>query len=148
MKKKLLAIVLSLGMVRATFPAPSQANDGNGSPGNYKHVLLISVDGMHALDLENYVNSHQQSTLAKLSHNGVTFENTSTSLPSDSFPGLSALVTGGSSATAGLYYDVSFNRVLTGPKVTTPYGIVPDCALGLVAHKSALTRRSMSITRN
>lgn len=121
MKKKLLAIFLSMGLAGVSFPNAVQADEG--SHGKYKHVLLISIDGMHALDLENYVAQHPKSTLARLSENGVTFENTSTSLPSDSFPGLSALVTGGSPNTAGLYYDVSYNRVLTGPKVTTPYGI-------------------------
>jgi len=121
--KKLLAAALSLGLIGASVPVPISANDGHGSGSSYKHVLLISIDGMHALDLENYVTQHPSSTLAKLSQNGVTFDNTSTSLPSDSFPGLAALVTGGSPNTAGLYYDVSYNRVLTGPKVTTPYGI-------------------------
>src|ERR1700733_1845020 len=72
-----------------------------------KHVLLISGDGMHALDLTNYVSSHPQSTLAQLSAHGVTFDNASTSQPSDSFPGLTALVTGGSPTTAGFWYAVT-----------------------------------------
>src|ERR1035437_598606 len=86
-----------------------------------KHVLLISVDGMHALDLTNYVSSHPQSTLAQLSSHGVTFDNAATSQPSDSFPGLSALVTGGSPTTAGFWYDVTYNRKLSPPALTTPY---------------------------
>ncbi|MGA3081049.1 MAG: alkaline phosphatase family protein [Terracidiphilus sp.] len=86
-----------------------------------KHVLLISVDGLHALDLTNYVSSHPQSTLAQLSSHGVTFDNAATSQPSDSFPGLSALVTGGSPTTAGFWYDVTYNRKLSPPAVTTPY---------------------------
>jgi hypothetical protein len=86
-----------------------------------KHVLLISVDGMHALDLTNYVSSHPQSTLAKLSAHAVTFDNASTSQPSDSFPGLAALVTGASPTTAGFWYDVSYNRKLSPPASTTPY---------------------------
>lgn len=32
----------------------------------FAHVLLISVDGLHALDLANYVASHPSSTLASL----------------------------------------------------------------------------------
>jgi hypothetical protein len=86
-----------------------------------KHVLLISVDGLHALDLTNYVSSHPQSTLAELGSHGVTFDNASTSQPSDSFPGLAALVTGGSPTTAGFWYDVSWNRKLSPPASTTPY---------------------------
>jgi predicted AlkP superfamily pyrophosphatase or phosphodiesterase len=57
-------------------------------------VLLISVDGLHALDLTKYVALHSDSTLAELSRNGITYTNNSTSAPSDSFPGLASLVTG------------------------------------------------------
>lgn len=78
-----------------------------GSQTAVKHVLLISVDGLHALDLANYVSSHPGSTLAQLSNHGVTYTNNSTSTPSDSFPGLASLVTGGSPVTTGLWYDVT-----------------------------------------
>lgn len=87
-----------------------------------KHVLLISVDGLHALDLTNYVNAHPKSTLAQLSAHGKTYSNASTSQPSDSFPGLSSLVTGGSPTTAGLWYDVTWNRKLSPPAQNNPYG--------------------------
>src|SRR5215813_8751390 len=88
-----------------------------------KHVLLISVDGLHALDLSNYVASHPNSTLAALSKHGKTYTNATSSLPSDSFPGLAALVTGGSPVTTGFWYDVSFNRKLSPPAATNPFGI-------------------------
>src|SRR5215471_17554212 len=86
-----------------------------------KHVLLISVDGLHALDLSNYVASHPNSTLAALSKHGKTYTNATSSLPSDSFPGLAALVTGGSPITTGFWYDVTFNRKLSPPKATNPF---------------------------
>ena len=82
-----------------------------------RHVLLISVDGLHALDLTNYVASHPGSTLAELSRHGVTYTNASTSTPSDSFPGLASLVTGGSPTTTGFWYDVSWNRAVS-PQAT------------------------------
>jgi len=44
-----------------------------------KHVLLISVDGLHALDLSNFVATHADSTLAELGRHGVTYSNNSTS---------------------------------------------------------------------
>jgi hypothetical protein len=87
-----------------------------------KHVILISVDGMHALDLANYVNTHQNSTLAMLSGQGITYNNASTSTPSDSFPGLASLVTGGSPTTAGLWYDDTYNRALSPPLHTDGLG--------------------------
>ena len=109
-----------LFLIVFSISATLQAED-NDSRHRVKHVLLISVDGMHALDLTNYVSSHPQSTLAQLSSHGVTFDNAATSQPSDSFPGLSALVTGGSPTTAGFWYDVTYNRKLSPPALTTPY---------------------------
>lgn len=55
MIKKIMASALAFGMIGATIPSPAQANDGNGSPKHYKHVLLISIDGLHALDVATYV---------------------------------------------------------------------------------------------
>jgi len=117
---KVFARCLPLLLIFLSISATSQAQDSN-SRHAVKHVLLISVDGMHALDLTNYVSSHPQSTLAQLSSHGVTFDNAATSQPSDSFPGLSALVTGGSPTTAGFWYDVTYNRKLSPPALTTPY---------------------------
>jgi hypothetical protein len=87
-----------------------------------KHVLLISVDGLHALDLANYVAGHPDSTLAALSNHGVTYTNNSTSTPSDSFPGLASLVTGGSPVTTGMWYDDTYNRALSPPSQTDGLG--------------------------
>ena len=117
---KPFARYLSLSLLLIPVSQTLQAQDSDGKH-KVKHVLLISVDGLHALDLTNYVNSHPQSTLAQLSSHGVTFDNAATSQPSDSFPGLSALVTGGSPTTAGFWYDVTYNRKLSPPAVTTPY---------------------------
>jgi hypothetical protein len=87
-----------------------------------QHVLLISVDGLHALDLANYVNRHPNSTLAALSQQGITYTNNQTSSPSDSFPGLAALLTGGSPITTGFWYDVTWNRALSPPAQTDGLG--------------------------
>ena len=82
----------------------------------FKHVLLISIDGMHALDLTNYVAAHPDSTLARLSAHGVVYGNALTTAPSDSFPGMAAQVTGGTPGTTGVYYDDSFDRTLFAPE--------------------------------
>src|SRR5258706_9005374 len=60
-----------------------------------KHVLLISVDGLHAIDLERWIKTNPTSILALLSEKGVTYSQ-AYSRPTDSFPGLMSLVTGGS----------------------------------------------------
>lgn len=75
-----------------------------------KHVLLISVDGMHQSDLRWYVAHHPRSTLARLTHAGVDFTHAETSNPSDSDPGGTALVTGGNPRTTGIYYDVEYSH--------------------------------------
>jgi hypothetical protein len=120
--KKFLAGVLSLGLIGASLPAPVSAANEGLSGKTIKHVLLISVDGLHALDLANYVNTHADSTLASLSGHGITYTNDSTSSPSDSFPGLASLVTGGSPTTTGLWYDVTYNRALSPPLKTDSLG--------------------------
>lgn len=121
---------LALLAVGATAPAslnaqvdPAHFNNRNG----IRHVLLISIDGMHALDFLNCskgipgVNFGQPycPALAQLARHGVNYLDTTTSKPSDSFPGLMALVSGGSPRTVGAFYDVAYDRSLDGPAITT-----------------------------
>ena len=75
-----------------------------------KHVLLISVDGMHQSDLDWYIANHPNSTLAKLAHTGSEYTDAATSNPSDSDPGGTALMTGGNPRSTGVYYDVEYNH--------------------------------------
>jgi hypothetical protein len=117
--KTVVSSVLAASLLLSPLQVSAAGNGTSSSGPTVKHVLLISVDGLHALDLANYVNAHQDSTLAKLSRSGITYTNASTSTPSDSFPGLAALVTGGSPITAGLWYDVTYNRALSPPATTT-----------------------------
>src|ERR1700674_2314580 len=90
--------------------------------GQFKYVLLISVDGMHALDVANYVANNPRSALAELSQHGITYTNARTPANSDSFPGLLALVTGGSPVSHGLFYDVSYDRTIYDPTNVTCSG--------------------------
>jgi len=85
--------------------------------------LLISIDGMHALDYANCVSGGYCPHLADLGKTGVNYTRTSTSRPSDSFPGLMALVTGGTPALVGAFYDVAFDRVLAPPQNDTGNGV-------------------------
>jgi hypothetical protein len=101
------------------------------SPGPIQRVLLISIDGMHSLDFANcakgvpiYGNQTYCPHLASLSATGVHYLQALTPKPSDSFPGLTAQITGGTPRSAGIFYDVSYDRALSPPKKTTPYGIV------------------------
>jgi hypothetical protein len=97
---------------------------------NIDHVLLISVDGMHAVDFANCagglsgVNGGKPycPNLAALGQTGVNYIAASASKPSDSFPGLTALVTGDSPRSTGVYYDVAFDRSFNPPAQTSGNG--------------------------
>ena len=96
-----------------------------------KHVLLLSIDGMHAADFYNCAHgviglnsgSPYCPNLAALAGTGINYVATSSSKPSDSAPGLMALVTGGTPRSTGIYYDVAFDRSLDGPQITTGTGL-------------------------
>src|SRR5689334_5004406 len=74
------------------------------------HVLVISIDGMHALDLALFVKNYTNSTLARLTRAGFNYTSASTPKPSDSLPGNLALCTGGSPLSTGVFYDRSYDR--------------------------------------
>ena len=95
----------------------SSSNTANAIAG-VQHVLLVSIDGMHEQDLANCVAAKTCPNIAALSTTGVTYTNAFTPGLSDSFPGLAALLTGGSPKTAGLFYDVSYDRTLYSPSDT------------------------------
>ncbi|TDN61832.1 type I phosphodiesterase/nucleotide pyrophosphatase [Paraburkholderia sp. BL10I2N1] len=87
-----------------------------------KRVLLISIDGLHEQDVARCIGANTCPNLAVLAKSGVTYTNAHTPGLSDSFPGLAALVTGGSPKSAGLFYDVSYDRTLYAPTDTTCSG--------------------------
>ena len=96
--------------------AGAGGTEGVPSPiANTRRVLLISVDGLHQVDLANWISGHPTSTLAKLAASGVQYSAAHTPTPSDSFPGLLALVTGGTPKSTGVYYDDSYDRTLYAP---------------------------------
>jgi len=108
----------------------AQSSQSGPSHNGIQHVLLISIDGMHAVDFLNCsqgiagVNNGKPYCphLAGLRRTGVNYVAASTSKPSDSFPGLTAIITGGSPALTGVYYDVAYARNLQGPATTTGNG--------------------------
>jgi hypothetical protein len=101
------AFALVTGSAAAAASLPAQAN--------VHHVLLVSVDGLHASDLARFVAAHPDSALAHLAAQGVNYTNARAVVPADSFPGLLALVTGGTPAATGVYYDDSYDRALSPP---------------------------------
>ena len=87
-----------------------------------RHVLLISVDGLHQSDLDWYIANHPDSELAKLATGGGEYAKAHTSVPSDSDPGGTALMTGGDPRATGVYYDVAYNHDLYEAGTTSCHG--------------------------
>jgi hypothetical protein len=110
-------------------PATTLAEDDGGHHRDrdpIRHVLLLSIDGFHAVDLQKCIASHLCPNLARLSEHGSTYANAATTKPSDSFPGLLAQFTGGTSKSTGVYYDDSYDRTLFAPAGDPP----APCASG------------------
>ena len=102
------AVSLGLGTV-AGAAGPAQASDQDTAT---RHVLLLSVDGLHQADLARYAAIHPASALAALVRTGTSYTRARTTFPSDSFPGMVAQLTGGGAGTSGVFYDDTFNHQL------------------------------------
>src|ERR1700751_1785604 len=102
-------LTVAVAAVAATTIVGVSVSRARPSP-RIEHVLLLSVDGLHQSDLEWYVANHPSSELAKLVHGGAEFSNAHTSVPSDSDPGGTAVMTGGDPRSTGVYYDVSYSH--------------------------------------
>jgi hypothetical protein len=107
--------LLAAAAIAAFTVGGALAARADGGGGSYQRVLLISVDGMHAVDLANYISANKGSNLAHLAAHGIIYPNALASAPSDSFPGLLALVTGGTPKSTGVFYDNSYDRTLFAP---------------------------------
>src|SRR6478672_11096498 len=117
-----LAAVATLG---ATHASAAQAPRPRAGHSGSRHVLLLSVDGLHQSDLDRYVLTHPASALARLVHSGTSYTHASTPVPSDSFPGMVGQVTGGNPRTTGIYYDDTWNRSLLPAGTTHCTGVAP-----------------------
>jgi len=112
----LFLLAICLACVPLFFILPNTASASTqAKPNQIRHVLLLSIDGLHEQDLARYTALNPNSALAQLSHLGTTYTHASTSKPSDSFPGLLSMVTGGSPRSTGVFYDDSYDRTLSAP---------------------------------
>jgi len=128
MKKRIA--LLSLAAV-CLLGAAVGDDHGQNHQNQIKRVLLISVDGMHAVDFLNCANGIQGvnngapycPAIAALGQHGINYVAASTSKPSDSYPGLAAIITGASPALTGVYYDVAYSRNYDGPAEAAGTGL-------------------------
>ncbi|HKF53339.1 MAG TPA: alkaline phosphatase family protein [Candidatus Acidoferrales bacterium] len=138
MSKSVRIGVFAAALLMLAIPA-QRLLAGPGQTANIQHVLLISIDGMHSIDFINCVKgiagvnggSPYCPNLAKLKQTGVNYTDATTSKPSDSFPGLMAIVTGGSARSVGAFYDVAYDRSLQPPIIMTGNGVAQgSCTAG------------------
>ena len=111
------ALTMSSSNAFADHPGPGQ--------GPVKHVLLISVDGMHQSDLDWYAANHPNSELARLATGGAEFTSAQTPVPSDSDPAGTALMTGADPKTLGIYYDDEYSNGVFPAGTTNCSGPAP-----------------------
>jgi hypothetical protein len=131
MHKHLLTCAGITFLTATTVLAQNNAGWEYSNTSEIRHVLLISVDGMHAVDYRNCargiagVNNGAPycPNLAALGQTGINYTAASTSKPSDSFPGLTSIVSGGTPRSTGVYYDVAYDRSLDAPAKTTGNGV-------------------------
>jgi Type I phosphodiesterase / nucleotide pyrophosphatase len=118
---------LAAGAIATVVPAAVVFAHPSGDHGRHHrhaiaHVLLVSVDGLHQSDVEWYVGNHPSSELAKLVGGGAEYARAQTPIPSDSFPGMTAQVTGGNPRTTGVYYDDEYSHAVLPAGTTSCHG--------------------------
>jgi predicted AlkP superfamily pyrophosphatase or phosphodiesterase len=120
--RRLTTTVFAVALSSPILAATTLADDDNAQRDRdrIRHVLLLSIDGFHAVDLAKCIAAGSCPNLARLAEHGVTYTNAATTKPSDSFPGLLAQLTGGTSKSTGVFYDDSYDRTLFAPAGNPP----------------------------
>jgi hypothetical protein len=129
--KRLVLAGVAAAMTVCSLQAVAAEAKNNVGSSKIKHVLLLSIDGMHAIDFYNCANgvagvngsAPYCPNLVALSQTGINYVNAESSKPSDSFPGMAALASGGTPKSTGLYYDVAYDRSLDPPAQKTGTGL-------------------------
>lgn len=102
----LARVALASGFLVAPSLAETQTREAHA-----KRVLVMSLDGLHAVDLARYVKAKPNSALAELARQGITYSNAWQPV-GDSSPGLLAIATGGSGVSTGIIYSPTYDRAL------------------------------------
>jgi hypothetical protein len=128
---RLVIAATAVAVILASSILGTAADTSTVGSGKIKHVLLLSIDGMHAVDFYNCTQGIAGANggnpycpnMAALSQTAINYVGASSSKPSDSFPGMAALASGGTPKSTGLYYDVAYDRSLDAPAKTTGTGL-------------------------
>ncbi len=119
-RKQFLTLISGVSIGLLLFNQPIQAKEFKKDFNkNFKHVLILSVDGLRSADLQDPALQAYIPNIIQLEGMGVTYPNAFTTSPSDSFPGTLSWLTGAGPATTGVYYDDTYARNLTTPIIPT-----------------------------
>lgn len=117
--------------------SPAQISTGNQA----RRVMVISIDGMHALDLALWIKNNPNSALAQLAGKGLQFTNATSTKPVNSIPATVGIFTGASPSTGGMYYDDAWHRQWFAPtntKCSGAPGVLIDLKQGIDVNGNAL----------
>ena len=128
---RVCSCLVALSVLASVALAADKKPDHQNQRNHIRRVLLVSIDGMHAVDYLNCsqgiagVNNGEPycPNLAKLGQTAVNYLDTSTSRPSDSFPGLTTIISGATPRLHGAFYDVAYDRVYAPPTIATGNGL-------------------------
>src|SRR5260370_25461510 len=113
-----------------------------GDDHKIRRVTGFSIDGMHAIDMALFIKNNSNSTLARLSAQGINYTSASSTRPSDSIPATVGIFTGGSPASGGMYYDDAYNRSWfppTNPTCSVSAGAIIDLKFAITASPHVVT---------
>ena len=128
---RVCSCLVALSLLASVAFAADKKPEHHDQRNHIRRVLLVSIDGMHAVDYLNCsqgiagVNNGEPycPNLAKLGQTAVNYLDTSTSRPSDSFPGLTTIISGATPRLHGAFYDVAYDRVYAPPTIATGNGL-------------------------
>jgi hypothetical protein len=78
LKRATIGLLLGLGLAAGSTAHAAGHDADLLRDARIEHVLLISVDGLHALDVARFVENHPSSAMAELAARGITYSNAST----------------------------------------------------------------------
>ncbi len=100
---------------------PRSSQSSNASPSYdcqqspFKHVIALSVDGLHSSDIGKWISLKPNSNISNLVRQGYEYTDAYTSAPSDSFPGILAQYTGATPKTTGVWFDDTWDWTFYAP---------------------------------
>ena len=83
MKKSAITLLLASALGAASTAVTAGPDMALLRDARIQHVLLVSVDGLHALDVARFIESHPGSAMAELAAHAVTYSNASTPAHTD-----------------------------------------------------------------